>query len=121
MIPLFTGSESGSIFTKKLKFRVRIRIHGRNHNTSSMYAMLGGRWWCQTDDNGVPPRITMWVDSIRIGTRGRATANQTSFLPSYLWARFIFRLEPDINITFLAWRMNERYPEQPATISKEQE
>ena len=33
MIWLFTGSESGTRITKKLKFRFRIRIQGRNHNT----------------------------------------------------------------------------------------
>ena len=35
--PLFKGSKSGSGITKKLKRRLRIRIHGLNHNTSSPY------------------------------------------------------------------------------------
>ena len=58
-------------------------------------------WWCQTaDDNGVPPRITMWVDS-GIGTRGRT--NQASFLPSLslssVGLSFLRSLPDIINIT----------------------
>ena len=95
-----------------------------------MYALLARygrrrrrrrRRWCQTaDDNGVPPRITMWVDSGGgMGTRGQPNVFSAPLIfpwadSSPLLRRFIFRSLPDIiNITSppSPWRM----PKQPKT------
>ena len=79
-------------------------------------------WWCQTaDDNGVPPRITMWVDS-GIGTRGRT--NQASFLPSLslssVGLSFLRSLPDIINITSPLHgecTSNQQPSSQPASLT----
>ena len=49
-----------------------------------MYAAPPFDGGCQTaDNNGVPPRITMWVGG-GIGTRARPPTNQPTVLPSLL-------------------------------------